>query len=347
MSTQMIKSQMRDAILVTMAQYLDKAVLQILSNAIEEQLVRVNVEEITTLPAEVSRSVDEQNKYIIELFLIKKESLKNDTKYNYLNAIKKLLTQVDKPLTEMTDIDISFYLRWYEKRNLNEDGSIKINKPSTVNNERRYLSAFFSWMREQKLIFDNPVESVCKKKEEKQPIDYFEPKDIEVLREGCITKRDRAIVEVLRSTGLRVGEVANINITDVDFRNGDVYVRREKDGLDTPAFLDDVAMYHLQAYLNERDDDCPALIATVRAPYTRLTKCGIRAALKAIAKRQGMTVRVYPHKMRKTLGMTMKNKGYDIGVIQEVLGHKSPKTTSQYYATSTKETLRNIRRQAA
>ena len=81
MSIQIIKSQMRDAILVGMADYVDKAVLQILSNLIEEQLVRVNVEEITTLPAEISRSVDEQNKYIIELFLSKKESLKNDTKY--------------------------------------------------------------------------------------------------------------------------------------------------------------------------------------------------------------------------------------------------------------------------
>ena len=107
MSTQMIKSQMRDAILVTMAQYLDKAVLQILSNAIEEQLVRVNVEEITTLPAEVNNSIDEQNKYVIQLFLIKKEELKEETKYNYLNAIKKLLTQIDKPLVEMISSSIS------------------------------------------------------------------------------------------------------------------------------------------------------------------------------------------------------------------------------------------------
>ena len=132
MSTQMIKSQMRDAILVSMAQYLDKAVLQILSNAIEEQFVRVNMEEITTLPAEVNRSIDEQNRYIVELFLIKKESLSKETKYNYLNAVKKLLTQVDKPLTEMTDIDISYYLKWYQNRNMQTTG--KKNMNSTVNN---------------------------------------------------------------------------------------------------------------------------------------------------------------------------------------------------------------------
>nr|WP_288861058.1 tyrosine-type recombinase/integrase [uncultured Faecalicatena sp.] len=345
MSTQMIKSQMRDAILVTMAQYLDKAVLQILENVIEEQFVKVNMEEITTLPAEVNRSIDEQNLYIIELFKIKKESLRDETKYNYLNAIKKLLTQVDKPLTEMTDIDISYYLRWYQDRNIQTTG--KRNMNSTVNNERRFLSAFFSWMRSQKLIFDNPVESVSKKPVERKPIDYFKAEDIETLREGCVTTRDRAIIEVLRSTGLRVGEASQIDIADVDFNTGDVWVKREKGGLNTPAYLDDVAMHYIKKYLDERTDNCQALIVWSKAPYNRLSKCGIRAALKSIAERQGMQTRVYPHKMRKTLGMTLKNKGYDIGVIQEVLGHNSPQTTSRYYAESTKDTLRNIRRQAA
>ena len=345
MSTQMIKSQMRDAILVGMADYVDKAVLQILCNLIEEQLVRVNVEEITTLPAEVNNSIDEQNKYVVQLFLIKKEELKEETKYNYLNAIKKLLTQIDKPLTEMTDIDIKQYLRWYERRNVDKTG--KVNKASTINNERRYLSAFFNWMRVEKLIYDNPVESVGKKRTDKGQIDYYTPEEIEKLREGCQTKRDRAMIEVLRSTGLRVGEFCSINIEDVDFKTGDVWVRREKDGLNTPAYIDEAAMYYLQQYLQERTDDCEALIIGKRAPYSRLMPCGVRAARKDIARRQGMSCKVYPHKFRKTLGMTLKNKGYDIGVIQEVLGHTSPATTSKYYAESTSDTLRSIRRQAA
>lgn len=345
MSTQMIKSQMRDAILVGMAEYVDKAVLQILSNLIEEQLVRVNVEEITTLPAEVNNSIDEQNKYVIQLFLIKKEELKEETKYNYLNAIKKLLTQIDKPLVEMTDIDIKQYLRWYERRNVDNTG--KVNKASTINNERRYLSAFFNWMRVEKLIFDNPVESVGKKQVSKNNIDYFTQEELEKLREGCQTKRDRAMIEVLRSTGLRVGEFCSINISDVDFRTGDVWIQREKGGLNTPAYIDEAAMYYLREYLQEREDDCEALIVGKRAPYGRLNPCGVRAALKDIARRQGMSCKVYPHKFRKTLGMTLKNKGYDLGVIQEVLGHTSPATTSKYYAESTSDTLRSIRRQAA
>lgn len=177
MNTQTIKSTMRDAILVTMAQYLDKAVLRILENVIEEQFIKVNMEEITTLPAEVNNSIDEQNKYVIQLFLIKKEELKEETKYNYLNAIKKLLDQIDKPLVDMTDIDIKQYLRWYEKRNVDKTG--KINMPSTVNNERRYLSAFFNWMRIEKLMFDNPVESVGKKRTDKGQIDYYTQEELE------------------------------------------------------------------------------------------------------------------------------------------------------------------------
>ena len=345
MSTQMIKSQMRDAILVGMAEYVDKAVLQILSNLIEEQLVRVNVEEITTLPAEVNNSIDEQNKYVIQLFLIKKEELKEETKYNYLNAIKKLLTQIDKPLVEMTDIDIKQYLRWYERRNVDKTG--KVNKASTINNERRYLSAFFNWMRIEKLIFDNPVESVGKKQVSKNNIDYFTQEELEKLRAGCQTKRDRAMIEVLRSTGLRVGEFCSINISDVDFKTGDVWIQREKGGLNTPAYIDEAAMYYLREYLQERTDDCESLIVGKRAPYSRLKPCGVRAVQKDIARRQGMSCKVYPHKFRKTLGMTLKNKGYDLGVIQEVLGHTSPATTSKYYAESTSDTLRSIRRQAA
>lgn len=345
MNTQTIKSTMRDAILVTMAQYLDKAVLRILENVIEEQFIRVNMEEITTLPAEVNNSIDEQNKYVVQLFLIKKEELKEETKYNYLNAVKKLLTQIDKPLVDMTDIDIKQYLRWYEKRNIDKNG--KINKPSTINNERRYLSAFFNWMRIEKLIFDNPVESVGKKRTDKGQIDYYTQEEIEKLREGCETKRDRAIVEVLRSTGLRVGEFCGLKIEDVDFKTGDVWVRREKGGLNTPAYIDEAAMYYLQKYLQERTDDCEGLIISKRAPYSRLKPCGVRAVLKDIARRQGMSCKVYPHKFRKTLGMTLKNKGYDLGIIQEVLGHTSPATTSKYYAESTSDTLRGIRRKAA
>lgn len=147
---------------MAMAAHIGQGSLRILEQVIEAQFVRVNMEEITTLPAEVHRSTDEQNKYIINLFLFKKKELAEGTKEMYLGAIKRLLTLIDKPLTEIEDIDVSYYLRWYETHNEREGG--KRNNPVTVNNERRFLSAFFGWMRREKLIADNPVDGTMPKK---------------------------------------------------------------------------------------------------------------------------------------------------------------------------------------
>lgn len=221
------------------------------------------------------------------------------------------------------------------------------NQASTCNNERRYLSAFFTWLRKEKFVTYNPVECVEPKRERRKPIDYFRPGQMEELREGCITLRDRALVEVLRSTGARVGEIVPINRDDIDWNTGDVTILGEKGGRYRVIYLDEVARYHLRKYVESRKDDNEALFVWERAPHNRLNKTGIRASLKTIAGRVGLKCRVYPHKMRKTLGMQLKNQGVDIGDIQEILGHSNPNVTSRYYAESTPDTLRDVRRRAA
>ena len=193
----------------------------------------------------------------------------------------------------------------------------------------------------------NPVECVEPKRERRKPIDYFRPGQMEELREGCITLRDRALVEVLRSTGARVGEIVPINRDDIDWNTGDVTILGEKGGRYRVIYLDEVARYHLRKYLESRKDDNEALFVWERSPHNRLNKTGIRASLKTIAGRAGLKCRVYPHKMRKTLGMQLKNQGVDIGDIQEILGHSNPNVTSRYYAESTTDTLRDVRRRAA
>ena len=342
---QQIKTNMEQEILMAMAAHIGQGSLRILEQVIEAQFVRVNMEEITTLPAEVHRSTDEQNKYIINLFLFKKKELANGTKEMYLGAIKRLLTLIDKPLTEIEDIDISYYLRWYETRNQEATGH-RI-QATTVNNERRFLSAFFSWMRKEKLIHDNPVDSTQPKKAPRKPIDYFRDSELEQLREGCGDLRDRAIIEVLRSTGVRVGELAQIDRYDIDWMTGDIMILGEKRGGYRTIYLDEPARYHLKKYLDTRTDQSPALLASYKRPHNPLSSATIRIKLKEIAERAGVQCRVYPHKLRKTLGMDLKNKGVDIGMIQEVLGHQSPSTTSKYYAESTADTLRSVRRRAA
>ena len=170
---------------------------------------------------------------------------------------------------------------------------------------------------------------------------------MEELRDGCRTARERALIEVLRSTGARVGEITEINVTDVEWQTGDILIRGEKGGRYRTIYLDESARYYLQKYISERRDSGEALFVGCRAPHNRMQSGGIRAILKTIAKRVGMKCRVYPHKMRKTLGMNLKNSGIDIGTIQEVLGHASPAVTSRYYAESTPDTLRSVRRRAA
>ena len=168
----------------------------------------------------------------------------------------------------------------------------------------------------------------------------------EQLREGCRSARDRAIVEVLRSTGARVGELVAINTADINWQTGDILIQSEKSGRYRTIYLDEVARYHLQKYISQREDDDPALFVASRRPFERLHTCGIRNILKQIAKRMGMECRVYPHKMRSTLGMNLRNSGVDIGDVSEVLGHANTTVTKKHYAQATPETLRGIRRRA-
>lgn len=219
MNGQTVKAQVINNIVVAMAGHVAKDVLDILHQVIVKEFVNVNMEEITTLPAEYQNDTDQRNKYIIQLFIVKKR-IKDNTKEAYLSAVKRLITLIDKPLDKIEESDISYYLSWYEKRNLNAGG--KKNQAVTVNNERRFLSAFFTWMRKEKLIGDNPVEATDPLKAIRKPIDYFKPEEMAKMRDACKNLRERALIEVLRSTGARVGELVEITLDQIDWSTGDI-----------------------------------------------------------------------------------------------------------------------------
>lgn len=343
MSTQTIKAEIINNVLVAMSLYImEQQTLTILQNVMQQELVMVNMEEITTLPAERKDDISQRNQYIIQLFLVKKRDLARGTKENYLNAIRRLLTEIStKSLDQMDTTDIDWYLSRYEIRNVSSGG--KKNQPSTYNNERRFLSAFFTWMRLEKLIADNPVESIPAKKVPIKPIDYYSPEESAKLRDASKNIRERALLEVLRSTGARIGEIAEITLDQIDMRTGDIWIQGEKSGRYRTIYLDDDARHYYGLYLDSRKDDCPYMFPRSRKPYGKMTTCGFRAILKTIRKRAGLTCRVYPHKSRKTLGMNLKNRGVDIGTIQEIMGHADPGVTARYYAQSTPRTLRSIR----
>ena len=340
MNGQTVKTQVINNIIVAMADHVAKEVLDILYQIIVREFVNVNMEEITTLPAEYQNNTDQKNKYIIQLFIVKKK-IKDNTKEAYLSAVKRLITLIDKPLDKIEESDISYYLSWYEKRNLNVGG--KKNQAVTVNNERRFLSAFFTWMRKEKLIGDNPVEATDPLKAIRKPIDYFKPEEMAKMRDACKTPRERALIEVLRSTGARVGELVEITLDQIDWNTGDIMIQGEKNDRYEPVFLDDEARYYYKQYLDSRKDDSLFMFPQCKAPHEQMSTSGIRSLLKTIGNRAKLKCRVYPHKLRKTLGMSLKNKGVDIGTIQEILRHSSPSVTAIYYAQSTPNTLRSVR----
>lgn len=342
---QSVKAQIINNVIVSMTYYLNPDVLEMLERVLAKNLVDVVIERINTLPMEMKDSIDSQNGYILQLFLYKKKKLQNGTKYGYISAIKRLVTLVYKPLTDMEESDIYYYLDWYENRNVPITG--KKNQARTINNERRFLSAFFTWMRKEKLIGSNPVEAIEPLKVTKKPIDYFTPEEMASLKDGCESLRERAVIEVLRSTGARVGEIVGITIDLINWETGDVMILGEKGNRYRTLYLDPDAIHHFRKYLNSRTDNNPAIFVGSKKPHQALSTCAIRGIVKEVAQRAGITSRAYPHKMRKTLGMELKNKGVDIGTIQEIMGHADSKVTSLYYAQSTPDTLRVIRNKAA
>ena len=339
-NTQAVKTEIINNVMVAMSYYIQQqVVLAALEQVMQQELVRVNMEEITTLPAERQDEVAERNRYLIQLFMVKRRDLSRGTLTGYLSAVKRLMVEINgKSLDQMDEMDIDWYLSQYEKRNVSSGGHK--NAATTVNNERRFLSAFYTWMRKTKLIADNPVECIPAKKVALKPIDYYTPEEMARMRDTCKSPRQRAILEVFRSTGARVGELVEITMDQVDLETGDIWIQGEKGGRYRTIYLDDDARYY---YLAARKGDSAYLIPSAHKPYGKTSTCALRALMKGIGRRAGLKCRVYPHKMRKTLGMNLKNHGVDIGTIQEVLGHASPAVTSMYYAQSTPHTLRSVR----
>ena len=338
---QNIKREIIDNIVVAMSIYIsDHDTLAILDSVISIELTKVNLQEICSLPAEWKTDAEQRNAYLIELFKIKKRALKKATLDGYVRAVKHFAEMIGKPLDKADTFDVEWYLAQYEKRPGTKGPRVQ---NTTYNNERRFLSAFYTWMRKAKIIEENPVEATEPKKVALKPIDYFSRAEIIHMRDACKNVRERAIIEVFRSTGARVGEISEIRTEQVNLETGDILIEGEKGGRYRTLYLDDDARYYYGMYLESRTDASPFMFPQSRKPYGQMSVCGFRTIIKNVGARADVKSAVYPHKMRKTLGMNLKNRKVDIGIIQEILGHASPAVTSMYYAQSTPKTLRDVR----
>ena len=231
-----------------------------------------------------------------------------------------MLDVVEKPVREIETDNLREYLTGYQK----EKNSSKV----TIDNIRRILSSFFSWLEDEDYIIKSPVRRIHRVKSATTIKETYSDENLETMRDSCTELRDLALIDILASTGMRIGELVLLNRKDINFEERECVVFG-KGSKERMVYFDARAKIHLQEYLNSRTDDNPALFVSLRAPYERMKIGGIEARLRGMGRNLGIA-KVHPHKFRRTLATMAIDKGMPIEQLQKLLGHKRIDTTLQY-----------------
>lgn len=257
-----------------------------------------------------------------ELFLAaKKIEGRSEKSLSYYKAtIDKMMTLIGKPVKHITTDDLRSYLAAYQK----EHSSSKV----TIDNIRRILSSFFGWLEDEDYIVKSPVRRIHKVKTGKTVKETYSDEALELMRDSCTELRDLAMIDMLASTGMRVGEMVLLNRDDINFdeRECVVFGKGDKERI---VYFDARTKMHLKAYLDNRSDDNPALFVSLISPHDRMKIGGIEVRLRKIGNELGIP-KVHPHKFRRTLATMAIDKGIPIEQLQQLLGHQRIDTTLQY-----------------
>ena len=238
----------------------------------------------------------------------------------YQVTIEHLLKNTDTVIRKITTDEIRTYLAEYQQRN----NCSKV----TVDNVRRNISSFFSWLEEEDYILKSPMRRIHKIKTRQPVKEIISDKVIERLRDNCGCSRDLAMIDLLYSTGIRVGELVGLNISDIDFEEREcvVYGKGDKE---RRVYFDAKAKLHLQNYINSRTDTNPALFVTLDSPYERLKISGVEIRVRELGRKLNIE-KIHPHKFRRTMATRAIDKGMPIEQVQKILGHSQIGTTMQY-----------------
>lgn len=248
------------------------------------------------------------------------EGCSEKTLVYYESTINRMIKSVGKGFKDIVTEDVRNYLMKYQEDN----GSSRV----TIDNMRRILSSFFGWLEDEDYILKSPIRRIHKIKTATVIKETYSDEEIEKIRDGCIEKRDLAIVEMLISTGMRIGEMVLLNRQDIDFENRECIVFGKGDK-ERVVYFDARAKKHLLEYLNSRNDDNEALFVTLRAPFKRIQIGGIESRLRGLGRELGIK-KVHPHKFRRSLATMAIDKGMPIEQLQKLLGHQRIDTTLQY-----------------
>ena len=310
-----MKQNLIKDVLQEMLQYLNNVQSAKLQEVLHNTFTRYEV-------VESKRQDDNLKRNYLELFLAAKriEGCSDKSLKYYKATIERMVNAISKSVNHIETDDIRNYLIKYQE----ENKSSKV----TIDNIRRILSSFFSWLEEEDYILKSPVRRIHKVRTGSNIKETYSDEVMELMRDNCSELRDLAIIDMLASTGVRVGEMVLLNRTDVDFNERECIVFG-KGNKARVVYFDARTKIHLQNYLKSRSDNNLALFVSLKAPHDRLQIGGVEARLRRLGKLMGIH-KVHPHKFRRTLATMAIDKGMPIEQLQQLLGHKKIDTTLQY-----------------
>ena len=262
------------------------------------------------------------NDNFLKMFLDAKriEGCSERTLNYYRTTVEHLISQIETGVRKISTEEIREYLSNYQKRNSCSN--------VTIDNIRRNISSFFSWLEEEDYILKSPMKRIHKIKTKTVVKNIISDEGIEKLRDNCKEKRDLAIIDLLYSTGIRVGELVNLNIEDIDLEGREciVYGKGDKE---RRVYFDANAKVHLKEYIDARTDNNEALFVTLDEPHNRLKISGVEIRLRKMGRMLDLD-RIHPHKFRRSMATRAIDKGMPIEQVQKILGHSQIDTTMQY-----------------
>lgn len=311
-----MKHELATEVMQQMLPYLDNAQLKQLRQVLEQTLFHYEVTGNIVKPEE-----DDSNELVMMFIAAKRiEGCSEKTLKYYQTTINAMLSSLPKNVRHILTEDLRTYLTEYQSKNQ--------SSRVTIDNIRRILSSFFSWLEDEDYIIKSPVRRIHKVKTASNIKETYSDEDLEKMRDNCKEIRDLAMIDMLASTGMRVGEMVLLNRNDIDFSEREcvVFGKGDKERI---VYFNARAKLHLKAYLDSRKDANPALFVTLRAPHERIQIGGIEHRLRNMGKRLNIS-KVHPHKFRRTLATMAIDKGMPIEQLQRLLGHQRIDTTLQY-----------------
>lgn len=302
-------------VLLGMGACLDGIQLKQLERVLTQALQRYDV-------AESTHQSEEAQPDLLLAFLTAKriEGCSERTLTYYRHTIEALTNSINKDARRIQTEDLRQYLTTYQ----NSRSSSKV----TIDNIRRILSSFFSWLEDEDHILKNPVRRIHKVKTASKIKETYSDEELEHMRDECSELRDIAMIDLLASTGMRVGELVRLNRKDINFEERECVVLG-KGNKERIVYFDARTKIHLEQYLGQRTDSSPALFVSLNQPHNRLSIGAIEARLRKLGKQLNIA-NVHPHKFRRTLATTAIDKGMPIEQLQCLLGHQRIDTTLQY-----------------